>query len=96
MIRTAGRDMCDTVCSKSCAPSHRSGLGAFVVSGLPNQGDAMSAVRVTDDTPRSELEEAMHHVMASLHRMPLHWTERRAKLHAKLDALLEDWESASA
>lgn len=96
MIHTTGRDMCDTVCSKSCAPSHRSGLGAFVVSGLPKRGGTMSAVRVTDDTPRAELEEAMHHVMASLHRMPHHWTDRRAKLHAKLDALLEDWERAGA
>ena len=55
----------------------------------------MSIVHATDATPRSELEEAMTHVMASLHRMPLHWTERRAKLHEKLNALLDDWEHAT-
>lgn len=51
-------------------------------------------VRITDDTTRAELEEAMANVVATLHRMPAHWTDRRATLHARLDAMLEDWEHA--
>lgn len=51
---------------------------------------------ITDDTPRSELEEAMINVVATLHRMPAHWTSRRAALHEKLDALLEDWQRERA
>ena len=51
---------------------------------------------ITDDTTRAELEEAMANVVGTLHRMPVHWTERRAALHAKLDAMLEDWRKASA
>ena len=49
---------------------------------------------VNDDTTRAELEEAMANIVATLHRMPNHWTGRRASLHTKLDALLEDWERA--
>lgn len=56
----------------------------------------MTVVRITDDTSRAELEEAMANVVATLRRMPQHWTDRRAKLHERLDALLEDWERAPA
>lgn len=54
----------------------------------------IQAIKVTDETTRAELEEAMRRVTATLHRMPAHWTDRRAALHAKLDVLLEDWERA--
>lgn len=49
---------------------------------------------IRDDTTRAELEEAMTNVVATLHRMPAHWVDRRAGLHARLDAMLTDWESA--
>lgn len=52
------------------------------------------AVRVTDETTRAELEDTMRQVTATLHRMPAHWTDRRAALHAKLNVLLEDWQQA--
>lgn len=55
---------------------------------------AREVVVVRDDTTRAELEEAMANVVATLHRMPAHWTDRRAKLHAKLDELLGDWLAA--
>ena len=42
----------------------------------------------------SELEEAMCFIVQTLQRMPAHWVDRRAKLHAQLDALLVDWEQA--
>lgn len=53
-----------------------------------------AVTRITDDTPRAELEEAMRHIVHTLHRMPAHWNTRRATLHARLDALLHDWERA--
>ena len=37
----------------------------------------------------------MHNVVATLHRMPSHWTDKRARLHAKLDELLGDWLAAN-
>ena len=51
-------------------------------------------ILITDDTTRAELEEAIANVVNTLHRMPAHWTDRRAALHAKVDALLDDWERA--
>lgn len=51
-------------------------------------------IRVTDDTTRAELEEAITGHNLTLSRMPKHWTDRRARLHALIDALLEDWEQA--
>lgn len=52
--------------------------------------------RITDETTKAELEEAMAHLVHTLHRMPAHWTDKRAGLHAKIDALLEDWLHAPA
>lgn len=57
---------------------------------------AREVIVVTDDTTRAELEEAMANVVATLHRMPAHWTDRRAGLHHKLDDMLTDWEQAPA
>jgi hypothetical protein len=56
----------------------------------------MPVLRVTDDTTRAELEQAIANINATLHRMPNHWVERRAGLHEKIDALLEDWEQTNA
>lgn len=56
----------------------------------------MTATRITDDTTRAELEEAMTNVVATLRRMPAHWADRRATLHAKLDDMLLDWQQADA
>ncbi|WP_067428320.1 hypothetical protein [Nocardioides jensenii] len=50
-------------------------------------------VRVTDDTTKAELEEAITNIRATLARMPSHWTDRRAGLHAKIDALLVEWQA---
>lgn len=55
----------------------------------------MTTLRVTDETSRADIEEALLYVNESLHRMPAHWTDRRAVLHAKIDALLDDWEVAT-
>lgn len=59
----------------------------------------MTALRVTDDTTRAELAEAMAHVLRLAKRempkvgtaeYPTPWDTR----HATLDALLTDWEQA--
>lgn len=54
----------------------------------------MSILKVSDETTRAELEEAIANLNATLHRMPEHWTDRRAGIHAKIDALLTDWQAA--
>jgi hypothetical protein len=56
--------------------------------------DPTPLIRITDETTRAEIEEAMRHVRHTLDRCPSHWAERRAGLHAKLDSLLTDWERA--
>lgn len=57
--------------------------------------DAPERMVLPDDATRADLEEAMAHVVATLHRMPAHWTDRRADLHGHLDVLLWDWQAAS-
>lgn len=56
----------------------------------------MDVIHITDETTRAELEEAMTNIVATLHRMPNHWADRRAGMHDKLNALLDDWELAGA
>jgi len=60
-----------------------------------------SILRVTDDTPRAEIAEALINACAHAHRqpcvvgtadMPSKWDSA----HALLDALLTDWEAAPA
>lgn len=52
------------------------------------------ATVITDDTTKAELEQALTEHVRTLQRMPAHWADRRAALHAKLDAMLTDWEQA--
>lgn len=49
----------------------------------------------TEAETRADLEEAILNHVATLHRMPDHWTDRRAGLHAKIDELLTKWQAAS-
>jgi len=67
----------------------------LILHHLLNRGERMDVMVITDDTTRAELEEAMANMVTTLHRMPAHWTDRRASLHAKIDAMLEDWERAT-
>ena len=50
----------------------------------------MSTIVVTDDTTADELREAITNLAATAHRMPAHWTDRRAVLHARIDVLLDE------
>ena len=48
---------------------------------------------ITTEDTREDLAEAMTNIVATLRRMPSHWTDRRATLHAELDALLDRWQA---
>lgn len=56
--------------------------------------DTPGVIRVTDETTKAELEEAITGHNLTLSRMPAHWVDRRARLHGLIDALLLDWERA--
>ena len=45
------------------------------------------------EATRADIEEALRNLTETLHRMPEHWTDRRAVLHGKIDALLTDWQA---
>jgi delta 1-pyrroline-5-carboxylate dehydrogenase len=51
-------------------------------------------VRITDDTTKAEIEQALTNHVATLHRWPTHWTSQRDRMHARIDALLDDWRKA--
>lgn len=56
----------------------------------------MSIIRVTDETPRAEIAEALTHCCRTAIRAPhVMGSEEHPsawdKAHARLDALLEDW-----
>lgn len=57
--------------------------------------DPPAVIRIIDTTTKADIEEAMGFITQTLHRMPSHWADRRAALHARLDALLVGWEAAS-
>ena len=51
-------------------------------------------MRVCAEPGCPELEEAMAHILATLRRLPSHWTDSRAALYAELDDLLGEWQRA--
>lgn len=62
----------------------------------PSRGDH---VTITDtDTPiaRAEIEAAIHGHVLTLKRMPQHWVDRRASIHASIDLLLDQWRAAQS
>lgn len=80
----------------TCDPQTPAGHGPVRPHTVTSvRGQAMDVVVINDESTKADIEEAMSHITATLHRMPAHWTDRRATLHAKLDALLEDWERAA-
>lgn len=57
-------------------------------------GERVTAIRITDDTTRVEIEEAIANVLASMRRLPgvPGYIDRG---HARINALLDDWERAA-
>ena len=58
-------------------------------------GDRVDVLLITDATPREELEEALTHLAATASRLPRHYVDRKAAIHARIDVLLDEWEAAS-
>lgn len=54
------------------------------------------SVQHDHEPTRAELVEALTHHAATLKRMPAHWTERRASVHAKVNDLLDQLEAMDA
>jgi hypothetical protein len=54
----------------------------------------VDAIHITDETTRVEIEEAITHVLASMRRLP-GVPGYRERAHARVDALLCDWEVAT-
>lgn len=48
----------------------------------------------TAQVTRAELEDAIREHLATLRRMPVHWVDRRAAYHERINALLGDWLAA--
>ncbi|WP_107768470.1 hypothetical protein [Nocardioides terrigena] len=47
---------------------------------------------VTDDTTRFELETAICHLNDIAKRLPIHFVDRRADLHRRMNVLLCEWQ----
>ena len=47
-------------------------------------------VRITDETTPEELREAITNLAATAARLPAHWVERKATMHARINALLDE------
>lgn len=47
-------------------------------------------VRVSDDTPADEIREAITNIAKTAARCPAHWAERWAKMHERINALLDE------
>lgn len=51
-------------------------------------------LRVTDDTTPAELREAITNMARTAARCPAHWTDRKAEIHNRINALLSELEAA--
>jgi hypothetical protein len=59
------------------------------VSDLLPQRDVI----VGSDETREELCEAITNMARTASRLPVHWTERKAKLHQRINDMLSDLEA---
>ena len=50
-------------------------------------------VRVTDDSTPDEIREAITNIARTASRCPAHWIQRRAKMHERINALLDELEA---
>lgn len=53
-----------------------------------------TVTRITDETTKAELEHAITEHVKTMSRWPSHWVDRRAAMHRRIDAMLEDWQRA--
>lgn len=55
----------------------------------------MTTLRVTEDTTRADIEEALGWANQAAKRIPIHWLDHRRRAHEKINGLLDAWELAS-
>lgn len=55
----------------------------------------MAVIVITDQTTRAELAALLADENYRAKRIPTHHTERKAAAHARIDALLEDYDKAT-
>jgi hypothetical protein len=51
------------------------------------------ATQVTEPVTREELTEALRHLASTAARIPIHWTDRKAAIHALIDQRLTELEA---
>ncbi len=51
------------------------------------------ATQVTEPVTREELTEALRHLASTAARIPKHWTDRKAAIHALIDQRLTELEA---
>lgn len=51
---------------------------------------------VSDDSTREEVAEALTHLARKASRVPAHWTDRKAAIHAAMNDLLDQYEAMPA
>lgn len=71
--------------SLSMAPTH-SQFGRFPVTDT-------AILRVTDETTAEELREAITNLNQYAMRLPAHWKDRKATIHARINVLLTELEN---
>lgn len=77
----------------TAGPYRLADVAYFAPTSRP--GDNVDVLLITDTTPRAELEEALTHLAATASRLPRHYVDRKAAIHARIDALLDEWQAAS-
>lgn len=70
------------------APRRHVRSGLVVTAGFLFRG--VAAITVTEDTTADDLREAITHLAAEARRLPAHWVDKRASIHAHIDALLDE------
>lgn len=53
-------------------------------------------IRITEDTTRPEIEEALAHLCGKAKRTPAHWVDRYVAVHQAIDELLVQWERSGS
>lgn len=56
----------------------------------------MAVIRITDESTRPQIEQAIAALRAKQDRMPAHWTKRRGEVGDEIDGLVTMWLRASA
>lgn len=56
----------------------------------------MDVIRITADSSRADIEQAIATLKAKHDRMPAHWEARRAEVMTEVEGLVDQWLAAPA